>query len=294
MPAVSGPKSSRGDLALVLFALGAAVLVPAACAQSPEIDDSLLRPGSGGAGTGGAAGGTAGGDTGGAAGGGGTDASAGASGSSGAASGGTAGAIGGGTAGATSGGTAGTTSGGTAGTTTGGTAGTGGAGGCNAGEKVCNQACVTPSPAVGCSTIGCTPCGAPPANSDSACAGGLCDFTCHGGFVRSGSTCVATGGGGTSSGGTSSGGTSGGGTSGGGSGGTGGAVTLCCPSTNCPGGLFTQCIAGRCQSISFNLYCDNAECDAYCKCPDNLPEGGGVYTGGSCVWFVQWTCDCHQ
>lgn len=81
---------------------------------------------------------------------------------------------------------------------------------------------------------------------------------------------------------------------GGGAGGSAGAVAApCCPSTTCGGGPFTSCFSGRCQD--FPVVCEPEECDAYCRCSDVHPDGGGSYSGGRCdlLPLFGWTeCAC--
>ncbi|MBI3202212.1 MAG: hypothetical protein HYZ29_11760, partial [Myxococcales bacterium] len=102
-----------------------------------------------------------------------------------------------------------------------------GGGSCSASQKLCGSKCVSPGTSNGCAPSGCTPCPVP-VHAYAWCSGAFCDFSCTTGYVKSGSGCVSSGGGGT-------GGTGGsGGTSGsGGLGGFGG-------STNCPPSQPTQ------------------------------------------------------
>jgi hypothetical protein len=95
------------------------------------------------------------------------------------------------------GGAGGTTGGGSGGTTGGGSSGASGSvdsGTCSAGQKRCGGLCVLPQPSVGCSLTSCTPCPAPPPNGSGVCVGQTCDFQCLSGYMKSGSTCVPTGG----------------------------------------------------------------------------------------------------
>lgn len=57
-------------------------------------------------------------------------------------------------------------------------------------QKMCNGACVTPSPSVGCDLTSCTACPAGPTNGFPECTNGACGFGCFSGFVASGSSCV--------------------------------------------------------------------------------------------------------
>ncbi len=56
-------------------------------------------------------------------------------------------------------------------------------------QKLCNGACVTPNPSVGCDPSSCTACPSGPTNGFAVCNGGQCGFDCNSGYVVNGSSC---------------------------------------------------------------------------------------------------------
>lgn len=62
---------------------------------------------------------------------------------------------------------------------------------CGSGQKLCSGICVANAPAYGCSgSAGCTPCPTPSMGQATCTAGGQCDFTCPGGYIKQGNDCV--------------------------------------------------------------------------------------------------------